>query len=379
MAFILSFHGEQMKILHLANHCHEIGNGIMNVAVDLACEQARVGHTVSFASAGGSYVELLHSHGVAHYVIAQHWRKPSAALSGFLRLQKLLATSSPDVIHAHMVAGALMAYGLKLFSKFILVTTVHNEWQRSAILMGVGDRVIAVSSSVRDSMKDRGISDAKLRIVRNGPLGSPRRRGAVTEKILLRRPAIITIAGLYRRKGISDLILAFERVASAHPSASLYIVGDGPHREEFVALANASQVCDRISFLGFLADPRSVLCQADIFVLASHSEPFGLVLAEAREAGCAVVGTSVGGIPEVLEKGGAGILVEPRNPDALADVLTRLLADRQMLQHWREQSRKDLEWLTCARSAQDTMRVYSDALVDRAGHMPRSGWTAKTN
>ena len=98
-----------MKILHLANHCHEIGNGIMNVAVDLACEQARMGHIVLFGSAGGSYVELLEAHGVRHVFIPQHWRRPVAALGGFHALGRLLREQVPDIVHAHMMTGALMA------------------------------------------------------------------------------------------------------------------------------------------------------------------------------------------------------------------------------------------------------------------------------
>jgi Glycosyltransferase Family 4 len=164
-----------LTILHLANHCDEVGNGIMNVAVDVACKQAGLGHRVAFASAGGSYVKLMQQHRVQHFRIDQLWRRPITLLRAFFALRRLLKLLNPDVVHAHMMTGAMLTYGLRLGGPFgyRLITTVHNEWQRSAILMGVGDRVIAVSDQVRDRMRRRGIPSRKLRVVKNATLGSP--------------------------------------------------------------------------------------------------------------------------------------------------------------------------------------------------------------
>lgn len=365
-----------MKILHLANHCHEIGNGIMNVAVDLACEQARMGHTVLFGSAGGSYVDLLEKRGVRHFNIPQHWRKPFAALFGFGALRRLLRDQAPDIVHAHMMTGALIAHALKPVGDFALVTTVHNEWQRSADLMRVGDIVIAVSDAVRIAMAERGVDPAKLRTVRNGPLGSPRGHASFPQPRLpaprLARPAILTVCGMYRRKGVADLIDAFAMIADHHPSAHLYLAGYGPDLELFEQQAGRLSCAERIVFFGFVSHPGLLLAQADVFVLASHNEPFGLALAEAREHGCAIVATSVGGVPEVLEQGRAGLLTAPGDPQALAAALDRVLTDDDLRADLRRRAEENIQWLTCSRMAQENVAVYREAFekvhrVRRAG------------
>jgi glycosyltransferase involved in cell wall biosynthesis len=351
-----------MKILHLANHCHRIGNGIMNVAVDTACEQAAMGHQVAFASAGGSFVELLQARGVAHHEIWQYWRRPRRLPGGVLRLRRLLSELQPDVVHAHMMSGALLARAMQ--RGYALVTSIHNDFQRSSSVMRVGDRVIAVSDATRQAMLARGLSDRQLRTVRNGPLGSPRSGLRNGESPRLERPAILTVCGLYRRKGVSELIEAFANLSDKHPAARLYIAGDGPDRDLFQEQARRTHVSERIVFLGFAPNPAPLFAQADIFVLASHAEPFGLVIAEAREAGCAIVGSDTGGIPEVLEFGEAGLLTPPGDAAALTQVLDRLLGDAGFRANYQRKARQNLHWLSCARMAEETVAVYREAIEE---------------
>lgn len=354
-----------MRILHLANHLHEIGNGIMNVAVDLACRQAELGHTVAVASAGGSYVPLVAEHGVEHFDLPQPWRHPLALARSALRMRELFSSWRPDIVHAHMMTGAILARTLRDQARSRLITTVHNEWQRSSLLMGVGDRVIAVSAATAEAMRRRGIPRRKLAVVRNGPLNSPRQAGRHPEAAgpVLARPSILFVGGLYQRKGVPDLIEAFASLAAVHREANLYIVGDGPDRDRFQKAARAILFADRIHFKGFQKDPNRYFRQADIFVLPSLSEPFGLVLAEAREAGCAIVASDVGGIPEVLDGGRAGILVPPGRPDRLGEALRSLLSDTSARQAWSARARHNLGWLQTTRLAAETLAVYEAALT----------------
>jgi glycosyltransferase involved in cell wall biosynthesis len=355
-----------VKILHLANHCHRIGNGIMNVAVDLACEQSRLGHEVVFASAGGSFVELMQGYGVRHVEIAQYWREPLAALRGAWRLRRLLDAFKPDIVHAHMKGGALLASLFNRPRRFGLVTSLHNEWQRAAKLMGVADRVIAVSEASCAAMRARGLTEAQLRTVRNGPIGSPRALSDAAPTAQLKRPALLTVCGLYRRKGVLELIEAFAAMAGEHESAHLYIAGDGPDRAVFEQAAGATGLASRIAFLGYVENPAPLFAQADVFVLASHSEPFGLVLAEARAAGCAIIGADTGGVPEVLEHGAAGVLVPPKDPAALAEAMRRLLGDDEARRSYQRRAAENLDWLGCARMTAETLSVYRELIDDLA-------------
>jgi glycosyltransferase involved in cell wall biosynthesis len=351
-----------MRIIHLAPYCEDAGNGVVNVAVDLACSQATAGHTVGFVSLGGDLVRLLEDHGVSHYTVDFAARNPGAITATLLSLRKVIKRVNPEIVHAHTVPGALFGKALRLGAQFQLVTTVHNAPKRQAVFMGVADRVIVVSSANFDLMKSRGISGRKMRIIKNGPLGSPRRLSTARADIRLCRPALITVARLFTQKGIGDLIAAFELISDKFADATLYIVGEGPERRSFEQMAACTPCSGRIHFVGFVRDPRAYLEQADVFVLASHADPFPLVIPEAREAGCAIVATNVDGIPEGLNGGNAGILVPPSDPEALANALSRLLQDPEELLRWRRRAVQDIEWLRLERLTRETLEVYREVL-----------------
>ena len=97
-----------------------------------------------------------------------------------------------------------------------------------------------------------------------------------------------------------------------------------------------------------------------MFVLASHREPFGLVISEAREVGCAIVASRVDGIPEVLEQGRAGLLVPPGDPQALATTIAELLKNSTQLNYWKAQAQKNLDWLNVTRVATETLGIYGE-------------------
>lgn len=349
-----------MKILHILNHIRETGNGIVNVAVDLACLQSKSGHQVGIASAGGEYQALLDRYGAHHFELDQT-RRPKSLLLASQRYRRLIKEFKPDIVHAHMMTGAILAKALRFGQPYTLISTVHNEFQRSATWMGLADGVIAVSQAVADAMERRGIPAAKLRVVRNGTLGSPRQQTEVVPSDRdLHHPAIATVAGMNHRKGIADLIAAFSQIATQFPAAHLYLIGNGPDRTEFEALAHASPAAGRIHFEGFQPDPQSYLRSADIFVLASHQEPFGLVISEAREVGCAIIASHVDGIPEALDQGQAGLLVPPQNPAALAATLTQLLSNPATLQFWQKQAQQNIDWLSSQRVCAETQAIYEE-------------------
>ena len=356
-----------MRIIHILNHVQEIGNGIVNVAVDLACLQSQSGDDVAVISAGGGYEKLLNQFGVKHYEINQS-RQPITMIKAAIAYRKIVQEFQPDIVHAHMMTGVVLARALRWENRYILVATVHNEFQRSSVLMGLADRVIAVSKAVKNSMVRRGIPEQKLRVVCNGTLGSPRtRKISDYQPLSLQSPAIAkrsvgitTVAGMYKRKGTTDLIAAFEEIAQDFPAVHLYLVGNGPDKQIFESQAQATAVSHRIHFEGFQPEPQRYLLACDIFVLASHRDPCPLVLSEAREAGLAIVATEVDGIPEALDNGKAGILVPAQDSHQLAKALIKLLSDANILQEWKQRSQENLEWLNVARVHKETLAVYEE-------------------
>jgi glycosyltransferase involved in cell wall biosynthesis len=353
-----------MRILHILNHVQEIGNGIVNVAIDLACLQAKAGHDVAIAALSGEYTTLLNAYGAKHFVLDQT-RTPSNLLKAANRYRQIIRDFQPDIVHAHMMTGIVLAKLLKGTVRYGLVSTVHNEFQRSAILMGWADRVIAVSEAVATSMHQRGVPLEKLRVVLNGTLGSPRTRPlAEYQPASLQHPAITTVAGMYQRKGIAELIDAFSQIAPQFPDAHLYLVGEGPDRPTFETQARKTCVGDRIHFEGFQPKPQSYLLATDIFVLVSHKDPSPLVISEAREAGCAIVASHVDGIPEGLDGGEAGLLVPPMNSKSLATVLTTLLTASNTLHTWKQKAQQNLNRFMATRVSEETLMVYSELMPD---------------
>ena len=350
-----------MRILHILNHTNP-SNGNVNVAVDLACSQSKMGHSVGLISKGGAFDDILAAHGVEHIKIDQS-RDVLTILRAIHKLRQTVRTFHPDIIHAHMMTGAVLAYVLRPFMRFKLVTTVHNEFEKAAILMGLGERVFAVSRAVSESMARRGVAKAKLHVVINGPIGSPRLSAQPPAAKILQHPAIAFVGGLHPRKGVDDLILAFKTAALKIPNAHLYLIGSGPFGQTYRDLAASTGVGDRIDFCGHQNDPRAYLLGADLFVLPSHAEPGALVLAEARDSGCAIIGTAVGGIPEMLDGGEAGLLVPPRRPDLLAEAIIKVLSDADLLSKLRKSSKHNCDYFAVDRVANDYISHYEELLA----------------
>lgn len=348
------------RVLHLVHHLRDTGNGIVNAAVDLAVAHRAMGAEVAVASAGGRFEALLAERDVRHFRL-EIGRRPLQLARAFTALNRIVADFRPDIVHAHMVTASLLAFAARVGADFRVVTTVHNEFQTSAVLMALADRVIALSPAGAAALRRRWFPAARLRVVRNGPLGTARAPGiAELEAMPLQHPAILAVGGLYRRKGLDVLIRAFHAIAPSAPTAHLYLVGDGPDRALFERLAAEGRGAARIHFEGFQPAPQRYMLGADIFALPSQRDPFPLVLAEAREAGAAIVASDVDGVPEALEHGRAGLLVPAGDANALARALQHLLGDPGELAAARARASADLGWLTVGRMARETLQVYRE-------------------
>jgi glycosyltransferase involved in cell wall biosynthesis len=264
-----------------------------------------------------------------------------------------------------MRTGLLLAWFWRRFLSFALIGHVHNVHDRESVMMGLADRVIAVSNSVATSMERRGIPASKIRVVLNRILGSRRLPSlSAIDPAPLAHPAIVTVGGMTSRKGIEELISAFESIGDSFRDAHLYLVGDGAERQVFEKQAQQSKHSNRIHFEGFQAIPQSYMLSADVFVLASRRESFGLVLTEAREAGCAIVATDVDGIAEALDGGHAGMLVPARNVEALAGAIVHMLGDDKERKVWRCRARRGIEAYSVDLMAAEVRELYEELVSD---------------
>ena len=140
-------------------------------------------------------------------------------------------------------------------------------------------------------------------------------------------PYVLCIAAHNEKKGLDVLLRAFARIAKVQRQLKLVLVGDGPLREELEVLAGALQLNSQVNFAGSQERGKvaDLLHGCEVFVLPSRSEPFGIAIIEAMACGKPVVATRTGGIPEIIEHGQDGLLVEPDNPGELADAIQSLL------------------------------------------------------
>jgi glycosyltransferase involved in cell wall biosynthesis len=349
--------GLPIRILHLANNLSNHGNGIVNVAVDLAVEQARRGNMVAFASGGGGHETLLQGAGV-QCLSAKQTGAASAVQNSF-GLLGILHRLKPHLVHVHMRNGLALVLPWARLLRIPVIMHLHNIHDQGYGMMRWPRRIIAVSTAVQSELLNQGVPADRIRIVLNGTLGSQRLWSTVSPADLM-RPSIVTVAGMMHRKGIAELIEAFAKLPADGTQSHLYLVGGGSEQSSFQELASRSAVADRIHFEGFQADPRPYLQSADLFVLASRRESFGLAVLEAREAGCAILATAVDGIPELLEHGRCGVLVPPRNSTALAAEMIRILRDRSLQETLRREARIGLERFTVGRMTDEVSDVYSE-------------------
>lgn len=358
-------------ILHMANHCDIGGN--VHLAVDLACAQAARGLDVLFASGGGRCEALLAEHGVRHVRLDQCLRHPWRLGGAVLALRNLCRAERPQVIHAHMMSAAVVAWAARPWHRAPIVATVHNSFDTHATFMRLADVVVAVSRSERALLVERGFAPDRVRVVTNGTIGSARTSRACADDLSVPRPRVVTMSGLEPRKGVGDVIDAFARVAGAAPGWHLVIAGEGPERAALEAQAGGCAAADRIHFTGHVEEPRALLRQTDVFVLASHAEPFGLGILEARQVGCAVVGSRVGGIADQLGDDRYGLTVPPARPDLLAATLARLMTDPAELARARRVAGEDLGVYSVERMEADYSEVYAEAAAARSRGFRRVG------
>ncbi|KYH44977.1 glycosyltransferase family 4 protein [Branchiibius sp. NY16-3462-2] len=348
-----------MKIVHLLKHAVR-GNGSVHMAVDLACAQAKSGHEVYFASARGSYDDLLREQGV-HVTPLPEPVNVRTAVQYEAALLKLASRVRPDVLHTHMMSTVVLARPVATVFRCPVVATMHNSFDQHSGLMRLSKRVVAVSSAERTQLLERGFSDQRVSVVLNATAQSARMTLPVDDIGPMQTPCVMTLSGLHPRKGVNDTIDAFALVHKDFPDWHLNIVGWGPSREDLEQQVASLGIQDNVHFLGSTLTPWPLLDEASIVVAASLADPCPLTVIEARVAGCAVVGSTVGGIPEVLENGASGHLVPPQDPSAIADALRELMGSPAALAQWRERSARGSDYFSVDRMAKDYDQVYAEA------------------
>jgi glycosyltransferase involved in cell wall biosynthesis len=246
-----------------------------------------------------------------------------------------------DVVHAHMFGSNVWGTVLGRLSGVPVVVAHEHTWSFQGrplrrfldreLVARWADVFVAVSDEDRRKMIEvEGVDPAKIRLIPNG-IPSPA-NGAVTDVraelgIESGVPVLGVVCELRAQKALEVLFEAAALLLAEFPTLKVLVAGDGPERARLEEGARRLGVADTVLFLGIRRDVPAVLAAVDVAVLSSDYEGSPLSVMEYMAAAKPVISTRVGGVPELVKEDVHGLLVEPRDPEALAEAVTRLLRD----------------------------------------------------
>ena len=259
-----------------------------------------------------------------------------------------------DVVHAHMFGSNVWGTVLGRLSGVPVVVAHEHTWSFQGrplrrfldreLVARWADVFVAVSGEDRRKMIEvEGVDPAKIRLIPNG-IPSPA-NGAVADVraelgIEPGAPVLGVVCELRAQKALEVLFEAAALLLAEFPTLKVLVAGDGPERARLEEAARRLGVADTVLFLGIRRDVPAVLAAVDVAVLSSDYEGSPLSVMEYMAAAKPVVSTRVGGVPELVQEDVHGLLVEPRDPEALAEAVARLLRDPALAKRLGAEGRK---------------------------------------
>ena len=316
--------------------------------VELARKANERGWAVGFSFPGVGAVNILErlkrEQAEIHVATA-----PWTASNGMVELIRLIRKSKPDIVNFHF-CDSIVFFPVFLFCRVAGIAVAYHyhgeirplntlRWRNThlsklRLVSSSWNRVITVSEANRQFLLAVNVT-TPIDVVYNGidvdrflhcSAGMGDRPTAKSGGNTLN---CLYIGSIIDRKRVDILLRGFAIVRDRCPSARLIVVGGGALEDACKKLATEMGLDEVVQFKGLMMQyPFEILKGSDIFVSASESESFGLVFAEAMSFALPVVACRVGGIPEVVEDGKTGLLVEPNDPNALAEALLTLLENR---------------------------------------------------
>lgn len=303
---------------------------------------------------------------------------------------EVLRTWRPDVVHAHDWLVTHPAVALAEQAAVPLVATVHateagrhSGWLSQPLnqqvhsvewwLASRANRLITCSTAMRAEVTHLfDVDPGGIDVIHNGierrdwrpPAARVARSRA--EHSVDGAPVIFFFGRLEWEKGVQDLIAALPRVRRTHPGTRLVVAGRGSHAQWLVERARKHRVRRAVDFVGHLSDREltATLAAADLVVLPSKYEPFGIVALEAAAAGAPLVASTAGGLGEVVEHGRTGLSFEPGDVAGLATAVRTVLDDpaaaTRRARAARDRLATDFDWTKIAAA---TAAVYQAAAV----------------
>jgi glycosyltransferase involved in cell wall biosynthesis len=369
-----------VKILYISS-AQSLGGGERHLG-DLANGMAQRGHEVFVALRPGSpliqELKNLRKENLTTLPMRNALDAKSAR-----DLSKLVTGKGIQIVHAHMARDyPLAAYATRKNPHAKLIVTRHvlfslNPLHR--ITLGRAARVIAVSQAVASQLSKSNIAaPEKITVVHNGvdtarfalardtfDRGQFLRSWDLPEDSLL----VGTVGELTPLKGQAEFLKAVAQVVQHYPNAYFVIAGtdNSSERTNGAALEDLIlrlKLKERVRSVPWLDDIAQLYCGLDVFVSASHTESFGLAIAEAMACSTAVVATATGGVTELVQPNETGLLVPVGDVDDLAEAMLELLGNKEKRVRLGEAAQQAIaSKFTIARMLDNTERIYREELA----------------
>jgi rhamnosyl/mannosyltransferase len=341
----------------------------------------------------GSMLDLALQRGVRPVVIPEIVGQATfnlRDLAALAKLHRLIRRVRPDVVHTHAAKpGVLGRVAARLAGVPVVVHTFHGHILRGyygpattwllrrmeRLLARLTDRIVAVSEEVKQDLVRCGVAPPeKIDVIPLGLdlgpfLAGDTHRGAFRRELGLdgAAPLVGIVGRVFPIKNHRLFLRAAARVAAGEPEARFVVVGDGILRGEMEALARDLGIGDRAVFTGWRRDLPRIYADLDLLVVSSDNEGTPVSAIEAMAAGCPVVATRVGGLPDLVQDGETGRLVPPGDPEALAAAILGLLRDRERARRMGEAGRERArERYRVERLCKDIESLYDRLLPERS-------------
>ena len=310
----------------------------------------------------------------------------AASLLLFRRCHKYILDGKFDVVHGLDVYSsmALMAVRFAHRHRIPCVITCHTVMNSTfliylqrlvgwALRLRRADRLIAVSQASAHFSHLLGFPEKRITVVPNG-VDLSCFNGEVDAVVMREElgigdePLVVTASRLIKRKSPDLLISAFARVLKVVPDAKLVIAGSGREEDNLSRQIKGLNIINSVFMVGKLPKEKvaQLMAAADVFVLPSKMESFGLSLLEASAAGVPVVCSNAGGVPEVFQDGFNALLYPPGDDNAMAKAIICLIQDRELAKTISANAVETASRFTWEMAAERTLRVYEEVLQENA-------------
>lgn len=280
-----------------------------------------------------------------------------------------------NVLHLH--SGHALAWGLwaKLFVpgiKLIAVRRVSCPVRQNPLSYlkyrnRLIDRFVAISDHIRKVMVSDGIAEDKIVAIHSGvnlnkKTQLPGSDGSKDKKVEKPVPddAILigTVAAFTKEKDYPTLLKAASQVIGERPGVYFIALGEGKLLADMKKIAAQSGINEKFIFSGFQSGVEEYLKRFNIYVMTSLNEGLGTSLLDAQAHGLPVIGTKTGGIPEIIEHEVNGLLVEPQNPEKLAEAIIKLVDDPKLRKRLGEKALETVQKFDIEKTVEKNIELY---------------------